>query len=191
MGIKLRRGVVRAAAAGAAVLSATLIVGAGVASAAPPADPPGGAVPVPPHFYNGTVEGIRDSGSATTFFMMQKIGDLYTAGGLYGCSIDSAAGQPLYNTSDAASLTTVATTSADLVGGTPTSTIAVNTTTVAIPNGSILYTCRLSVSPDATPGVYPLHGSDLLGSDPLGFPIPALRGMSMDGSAEIPDRALV
>ena len=139
MGMKLRRGVVRAAAAGAAVLSATLIVGAGVASAAPPADPPGGAVPVPPHFYNGNVEGIRDSGSDTTFFMMQKIGDLYTAGGLYGCSIDSAAGQPLYNTSDAASLTTVATTSADLVGGTPTSTIAVNTTTVAIPNGSILF----------------------------------------------------
>jgi hypothetical protein len=102
---RLRTGVVRAAAIGAAALSATLIVGAGVASAAP-ADPPGGATPVAPHFYNGNVEGIRDTGSDTTFFMMQKIGDLYTGAGLYGCTLNSSAGQTLYNTSDPISATT-------------------------------------------------------------------------------------
>ena len=85
---KLRTSVVRAAAVGAAALSATLIVGAGVASAASaPSDPSGGATPVAPHFYNGNVEGIRDTGSDTTFFMMQKIGDLYTGAGLYGCTL--------------------------------------------------------------------------------------------------------
>src|SRR3984885_9518066 len=102
---KLRTSVVRAAAIGAAALSATLIVGAGVASAAP-ADPPGGATPVAPHFYNGNVEGIRDTGSDTTFFMMQKIGDLYTGAGLYGCTLNSSAGQTLYNPADPASATT-------------------------------------------------------------------------------------
>ncbi len=102
---KLRSGVVRATAIGAAALSASLIVGAGVASAAP-ADPPGGATPVAPHFYNGNVEGIRDSGSDTTFFMMQRIGDLYTGAGLYGCTLNSSAGQTLYNSSDPASATT-------------------------------------------------------------------------------------
>ena len=50
-----------------------------------------------PHFYNGNVEGIRDTGSDTTFFMMQKIGDLYTSAGLYGCTLNSATGQTLYN----------------------------------------------------------------------------------------------
>ena len=102
---RLRTGVVRAVAIGAAALSATLIVGAGVASAAP-ADPPGGATPVAPHFYNGNIEGIRDTGSDTTFFMMQKIGDLYTGAGLYGCTLNSSAGQTLYNSSDPASATT-------------------------------------------------------------------------------------
>ncbi len=103
---KLRTGMVRAAAVGAAALSATLIlgVGAGVASAAP-ADPPGGATPVAPHFYNGNVEGIRDSGSDTTFFMMQRIGDLFTGGGLYGCTLNDSAGETLYNSSDPAAST--------------------------------------------------------------------------------------
>ena len=58
-----------------------------------------------PHFYNGNVEGIRDSGSDTTFFMMQRIGDLYTGAGLYGCTLNSSAGQTLYNSSDPASST--------------------------------------------------------------------------------------
>ena len=53
----------------------------------------------------GTSEGIRDSGSDTTFFMMQKIGDLYTGAGLYGCTLNSSAGQTLYNSSDPASTT--------------------------------------------------------------------------------------
>jgi hypothetical protein len=104
---KFRRGVAKAAAVGAAALSASLIlgVGAGVASAAP-ADPPGGATPVAPHFYNGNVEGIRDSGSDTTFFMMQKVGDLFTGAGLYGCTLNTSPGQTLYNSSDPASATT-------------------------------------------------------------------------------------
>ena len=103
---KRKLSLVRAAAVGAAALSATLIVGGGVASASVPSDPPGGATPVPPHFYNGNVEGIRDTGSDTTFFMMQKIGDLYTGAGLYGCTLNSSAGQTLYNSSDPASSTT-------------------------------------------------------------------------------------
>jgi hypothetical protein len=83
-----------------------LVTGLGSPSNYPPTgDPPGGATPVPPHFYNGNVEGIRSAGSDTTFFMMQKIGDLYTGTGLYGCSLNSAAGQPLYNLSDPASTT--------------------------------------------------------------------------------------
>ena len=101
---KLRTSVVRAAAVGAAALSAALIVGAGVASAAP-ADPPGGATPVAPHFYNGNVEAIRDSGSDTTFFMMQKLSDLYTGAGLYGCTLNDTAGETLYNSSDPAATT--------------------------------------------------------------------------------------
>jgi len=103
---KLRRCVARAAAIGAAALSTTLMVGAGVASASPPSDPAGGANPVPPHFYNGNVEGIRDTGSDTTFFMMQKIGDLYTGAGLYGCTLNTSAGQTLYNSSDPTSAST-------------------------------------------------------------------------------------
>jgi hypothetical protein len=102
---KLRTSVLRAAAIGAAALSSTLIVGAGVASAAP-ADPPGGSTPVAPHFYNGNVEGIRGTGSDTTFFMMQKVSDLYTGAGLYGCTLNSNAGDPLYNSLDPASATT-------------------------------------------------------------------------------------
>ena len=66
-------------------------------------DPPGGRTPVPPHFYNGNVEGIRSSGSATTLSMMQVIGELYTGAGLYGCTLNDGAGQTLYNSSDPAS----------------------------------------------------------------------------------------
>ena len=102
-----RRGhLARAAAVGFAGLTASLIVGAGVASAATPADPTGGATPVAPHFYNGNVEGIRDTGSDTTFFMMQRIGDLYTGAGLYGCVLNSSANQNLYNSTDPTSAST-------------------------------------------------------------------------------------
>ena len=99
---KLRSHMARAAGIGTVAITAALVVGAGVASAAPP-DPQGGAVPVAPHFYNGNVEGIRDTGSDTTFFMMQRLGDLFTGAGLYGCSINTSAGQTLFNSSDPAS----------------------------------------------------------------------------------------
>ena len=89
---KLRTSVVRAAAVGAAALSATLTLGAGVASAAP-ADPTGGATPVAPTSTTETWRRIRDSGSDTTFFMMQKISDLYTGAGLYGCTLNPAHGR--------------------------------------------------------------------------------------------------
>ena len=99
---KLRSHVARAAGFGTVVITAALVVGAGVASAAPP-DPQGGAVPVAPHFYNGNPTAIRDAGSDTTFFIMQKIADLYTGAGLYGCSLNTSAGQTLFNSSDPAS----------------------------------------------------------------------------------------
>jgi len=72
------------------------------AAAAGPADPPGGASPVAPHFYNGNVEAIRGAGSDTTLFLMQRLSDLYTGAGLYGCTLNSSAGQTLYNSSDPA-----------------------------------------------------------------------------------------
>jgi hypothetical protein len=86
-------------------MAAVLAVGAGVTAAATPPDPTGGALPVPPRFYNGNVEGIRSAGSDTTLFLMQRIGDLYTGAGLYGCTLNSSAGQTLYNSSDPASTT--------------------------------------------------------------------------------------
>ena len=99
---KLRRRMAQAATIAAAALSAATIIGAGVgvASAATPGDPTGGANPVAPHFYNGNVEGIRGTGSDTTFFMMQKISDLYTGAGLYGCTLNTGSGVTLYNSSD-------------------------------------------------------------------------------------------
>jgi hypothetical protein len=91
-----KRRMTLAGTAGVTALVVTLALGAGVASAVP-ADPPGGSTPVYPSFNNGVVNGIRNSGSDTTFFMMQKIGDLYTQAGLYGCTLNSAAAQALYN----------------------------------------------------------------------------------------------
>jgi hypothetical protein len=97
---------IRAAVVCLTAMAAVLAVGSGVTAAATPPDPTGGAQPVPPHFYNGNVEGIRSAGSDTTFFLMQRIGDLYTGAGLYGCTLNSGAGQTLYNSSDPASSTT-------------------------------------------------------------------------------------
>jgi hypothetical protein len=97
---KLRRYVARAATISSVAVTAALLVGAGVASAAP-ADPTGGANPVAPHFYNGNVEQIRGSGSDTTFFMMQRISDLFTGAGLYGCTLN-ADNATNFNTSDPA-----------------------------------------------------------------------------------------
>ena len=88
----LRRRLTVAGTVGVTALIATLGLGAGVASAVP-SDPATGY----PSFNNGVVNGIRDTGSDTTFYMMQKIGDLYTSAGLYGCTLNSAGGQALYS----------------------------------------------------------------------------------------------
>jgi hypothetical protein len=97
---RLRRYAARAAAVGSVAVTAALTIGAGVASAAP-SDPVGGATPVAPHFYNGNVEAIRGSGSDTTFFLMQRVSDLFTGAGLYGCTLNADTGAN-YNTSDPA-----------------------------------------------------------------------------------------
>jgi hypothetical protein len=97
---KLRRYAARAVAVGSVAVTAALTIGAGVASAAP-SDPVGGANPVAPHFYNGNVEAIRGSGSDTTFFLMQRVSDLFTGAGLYGCTLNADTGAN-YNTSDPA-----------------------------------------------------------------------------------------
>jgi hypothetical protein len=86
-----------AGSAGFAVLIAATGVGMGTAGAAVPADPPGGSTPVAPSFLNGRVEAIRGTGSDTTFFVMQKIGDLFTGAGLYGCTLNNGTEGTLYN----------------------------------------------------------------------------------------------
>jgi hypothetical protein len=91
----LRRRLAVAGTIGATSLIAAMGIGASVASAAP-IDPPGGSVPTAPSFNNGVVNGIRGTGSDTTFFMMQKIGDLYTSAGLYGCTLNGSS-SVLYN----------------------------------------------------------------------------------------------
>ena len=91
---KLRKCLTGAATAGAALTMAMAFAAAPAGAA--PTDPPGGAIPVYPHFYNGAVEQIRSAGSDTTFFMMQQVSDLYSSAGLYGCTLDSATGQNLY-----------------------------------------------------------------------------------------------
>ncbi len=54
----------------------------------------------PPSFNNGVVNAIRGSGSDTTFFVMQKLGDLYTGAGLYGCTLNpDSSNDVLYNSS--------------------------------------------------------------------------------------------
>ncbi len=90
----LRRRLTVAATIGATSLIA--ILGVGVSSA-------GAATPIPdpatgyPSFNNGVIGQIRGSGSDTTFYMMQKISDLYTSAGLYGCTLNGIANQGLFN----------------------------------------------------------------------------------------------
>ena len=90
---KLRGRMVAAAIAGAAAMVVASTLGGGVAGAltAPAVGPPS---------FNQTQasELIRGSGSDTTFFVMQKIGDLYTSAGLYGCNLGLTNGQALFNT---------------------------------------------------------------------------------------------
>jgi hypothetical protein len=91
---KLRTRLAGAVTLGAAGLLATMTLGVTAASAGTPADP---SLQVAPSFNNGTVNAIRGSGSDTTFFLMQQISDLYTSAGLYGCTLNSATGQGLFN----------------------------------------------------------------------------------------------
>jgi hypothetical protein len=87
------RRLVVAGTTGVAALIATLGVGVGTATAAP-SDPAAG---VAPQFNNGKVNAIRDSGSDTTFFVMQKLDGLYTSAGLYGCTLNVGGETQLYN----------------------------------------------------------------------------------------------
>jgi hypothetical protein len=103
-GRKLRNRLAGAASLAVAVTAVTMTLGAGAAFATP-GDPAGGATPVAPNFNNGNVETIRGAGSDTSFFLEQRISDLYNGAGLYGCTLNSGAGQTLYNTSDPASAT--------------------------------------------------------------------------------------
>jgi hypothetical protein len=93
----------RSAQATGLVVALVSLVGNGIAGASPPTDPPGGATPLPPQFNNGIVNLIRSAGSSNTLFLMQRIGDLYTDAGLYGCTLNNASGQTLYNNTLAAS----------------------------------------------------------------------------------------
>ena len=83
-----------AGSAGVAALIAALGVGVGTATAAAPSDPMAGVAPA---FNNGKVNAIRNSGSDTTIFVMQKLGDLYTSAGLYGCTLNNGGETSLYN----------------------------------------------------------------------------------------------
>jgi len=63
-------------------MSAT--IGTGTAFAGAPTPP---ALGVSPHWFTGTLHGIRDAGSDTTFFAIQSLADLYIQSGLYGCNL--------------------------------------------------------------------------------------------------------
>ncbi len=82
-----------AGSTGVVAVIATLGVGVQTATAAP-ADP---SPATAPQFYNGKVNAIRDTGSDTTFFVMQKIDDLYTSAGLYGCTLNVGGETSLFN----------------------------------------------------------------------------------------------
>ncbi len=79
---------------------AAMTVGGGIAGAAgtgsaPVTAPSSGA----PHYnQDAASEIIRGSGSDTTFFIMQKISDIYTAAGLYGCTLTAGGtGESLFD----------------------------------------------------------------------------------------------
>jgi hypothetical protein len=87
----LRRRLAGVAVAGAAALALAGTAGAGVAGANSN-NPFGGSVLTPqegaPRFNTPQASQIvRTSGSDTTIFMMQRIGDIYTTAGLYGCQL--------------------------------------------------------------------------------------------------------
>ena len=97
---QLRRRMAGVAVAGAAALALAGTAGAGVAGANTN-NPFGGSVLVPqegaPHFNTPQASTIiRTSGSDTTIFVMQKISDIYTTAGLYGCTLGLANGNPIF-----------------------------------------------------------------------------------------------
>jgi hypothetical protein len=51
-----------------------------------------------PRWFIGTPETIRSAGSDTTFFMMQRISDLFMQAGLYGCTLSLTGGSSDYST---------------------------------------------------------------------------------------------
>jgi hypothetical protein len=75
------RRVVTAGSFAAATVTTALLIGAGPVSAATP--------PASPSWITGTVQTDRGSGSDTTFFLMQKISDLYNQAALYGCALSA------------------------------------------------------------------------------------------------------
>jgi len=87
---KWRRRLAQLGSVGAAALTVSLLVTSGSAS----------ALTVPsgyPRWFIGSPQMIRDAGSDTTFFMMQKLSDLFEQAGLYGCQL-SKTPAPNYST---------------------------------------------------------------------------------------------
>ena len=81
---KLRNRLAAAASLLIAAFTMATMLDAGVASANPP--PP--TLGTSPHWYLGKPEQIRDAGSDTTYFLMQRLSDLYMQSGLYGCQLE-------------------------------------------------------------------------------------------------------
>ncbi len=89
--------------AGAASIMAVTLAGIGPASAITEPTVPSGF----PLFQIGKVEMDRASGSDTTYFMMQKISDLYNHAALYGCVIDTSNDENCVGTGDPSTTDTV------------------------------------------------------------------------------------
>src|SRR3984957_4642998 len=89
---KLRNRFAAAASTIVVAVTAAATLGAGPASANPPSPTLGAS----PHWFVAKPEQIRDAGSDTTFFLMQRLSDLYMQAGLYGCQLNSAT-TPNYN----------------------------------------------------------------------------------------------
>src|SRR5580700_10737108 len=79
-----RRRFALAASLTAVFLLAALSLGVAPANAQTLPSPPAG-----PRWFIGKVDTDRGSGSDTTFFLMQKISDLYNQAALYGCTLSA------------------------------------------------------------------------------------------------------
>src|ERR1700722_136846 len=83
---KLRNRFAAAASTIVVAVTAAATLGAGPASANPPSPTLGAS----PHWFVAKPEQIRDAGSDPTFFLMQRLSDLYMQAGLYGCQLNAA-----------------------------------------------------------------------------------------------------